>query len=77
MGVVEHFISNIELRSIGESALTAHIDVPKERLPGEIGEGVPITYVPARNTIFLSFALAWTEVLGVWDIFIGVNAFDL
>lgn len=76
MGVVEHFISNIDLRSIGGSALTADIDVPKERLPGEIGEGVPITYVPARNTIFLSFALAWAEVLGVWDIFIGVNALD-
>lgn len=76
MGVVEHFISNIDLRSIGRSALTADIDVPKERLPGEIGEGVPITYVPARNTIFLSFALAWAEVLGVWDIFIGVNALD-
>lgn len=50
--------------------------MPKERLPGEIGEGIPITYVPARNTIFLSFALAWAEVLGVWDIFIGVNELD-
>lgn len=76
MGVVEHLISNIDLRSIGGSALTADIDVPKERSPGEIGEGVPITYVPARNTIFLSFALAWAEVLGAWDIYIGVNALD-
>lgn len=76
MDVVEHLISNIDLRSIGGSALTADIDVPKQRASTEIGEGIPVTYVPARNTIFLSFALAWAEVLGSWDIFIGVNALD-
>lgn len=76
MGVVEHLISNIDLRSIGGSALTADIEVPKQRVAVEIGEGIPVTYVPARNTIFLSFALAWAEVLGSHDIFIGVNALD-
>lgn len=76
MGVVEHLISNIDLRSIGGSALTADIEVPKQRGAIEIGEGIPVTYVPARNTIFLSFALAWAEVLGAHDIFIGVNALD-
>lgn len=76
MGVVEHLISNIDLRSIGGSALTADIEVPKQRVAVEIGEGIPVTYVPARNTIFLSFALAWAEVLGAHDIFIGVNALD-
>lgn len=76
MGVVEHLITNIDLRSIGGSALTADIEVPKQRVVVEIGEGIPVTYVPARNTIFLSFALAWAEVLGARDIFIGVNAID-
>lgn len=76
MGVVEHLISNIDLRSIGGSALTADIEVLKQRVAVEIGEGIPVTYVPARNTIFLSFALAWAEVLGAHDIFIGVNALD-
>lgn len=76
MGVVEHLITNIDLRSIGGSALTADIEVPKQRVAVEIGEGIPVTYVPARNTIFLSFALAWAEVLGARDIFIGVNAID-
>jgi 7-cyano-7-deazaguanine synthase len=75
-GVVDHLISNIDLRSIGGSALTADIDVPKQRDSSDIGEGIPVTYVPARNTIFLSFALAWAEVLGAQDIFIGVNALD-
>lgn len=74
MGVVDHLISNIDLRSIGGSALTADIEVPKQRDSTEIGEGIPVTYVPARNTIFLSFALALAEVLGAHDIFIGVNA---
>lgn len=75
-GVVEHVIVDIDLRVFGGSALTSSIEVPKGRLAGEIGEGIPITYVPARNTIFLSFALAWAEVLGSSDIFIGVNALD-
>jgi 7-cyano-7-deazaguanine synthase len=60
----------------GGSALTSDAEVPKDRLPAELSTGVPITYVPARNTIFLSFALAWAEVLGSQDIFIGVNALD-
>jgi 7-cyano-7-deazaguanine synthase len=75
-GVREHVIADIDLRMFGGSALTAGIDVPKDRSIDELGEGVPITYVPARNTIFLSFALAWAEVLGAADIFIGVNALD-
>jgi len=76
IGIAEHLISNIDLRSIGGSALTSDVDVPKERSTDDIGDGIPITYVPARNTIFLSFALAWAEVLGAHDIFIGVNALD-
>jgi 7-cyano-7-deazaguanine synthase len=76
MGVAQHITVDIDLRSFGGSALTDDIDVPKERTGDEMGEGIPITYVPARNTIFLSFALAWAEVLGASDIFIGVNALD-
>ena len=72
-----HVIVDIDLRTFGASALTSDIDVPKDRPVGHIGDlGIPITYVPARNTIFLSFALAWAEVLGAGDIFIGVNALD-
>ena len=66
----------IDLRAFGGSALTADIAVPKGRAPEEMAHGIPITYVPARNTIFLSFALAWAEVLGASDIFLGVNALD-
>jgi 7-cyano-7-deazaguanine synthase len=76
LGVAEHIVVDIDLRKFGGSALTADIAVPKARSLAEIGEGIPITYVPARNTIFLSFALAWAEVLGCSDIFIGVNALD-
>jgi 7-cyano-7-deazaguanine synthase len=76
MGVTEHVIANIDLRRFGGSALTGNIAVPKDRALGEMGEGIPITYVPARNTVFLSFALAWAEVLEASDIFIGVNALD-
>jgi 7-cyano-7-deazaguanine synthase len=75
-GVVEHVVVEIDLRRFGGSALTGDIDVPKGRAPDEIACGIPVTYVPARNTIFLSFALAWAEVLGANDIFIGVNALD-
>ena len=75
-GVGRHIIQPIDLRSIGGSALTADIAVPKGRAMEEIGAGIPVTYVPARNTIFLSFALAWAEVLEAHDIFIGVNALD-
>jgi 7-cyano-7-deazaguanine synthase len=72
----QHRIANIDLRAFGGSALTDEIDVPKGRGEEEMEHGIPITYVPARNTIFLSFALAWAEVLGASDIFIGVNALD-
>ncbi len=76
MGVVEHVIADIDLRRFGGSALTADLPVPKARSLDEMGAGIPITYVPARNTVFLSFALAWAEVLGASDLFIGVNALD-
>ena len=76
MNVVEHVIAEIDLRVFGGSALTDDIEVPKSRNTKEMGNGIPITYVPARNTVFLSFALAWAEVLGAQDIFIGVNALD-
>lgn len=76
MGVAEHVVVDIDLRLFGASALTDDIAVPKGRSHEEMGHGIPITYVPARNTIFLSFALAWAEVLGSQDIFIGVNALD-
>ena len=76
MGVAEHKIADIDLRLFGGSALTDDIAVPKARSDTEIARGIPITYVPARNTIFLSFALAWAEVLKAHDIFIGVNALD-
>jgi 7-cyano-7-deazaguanine synthase len=75
-GVAQHTIIDIDLRSFGGSALTSDIDVPKGRSSEEMSDGIPITYVPARNTIFLSFALAWAEVLECGDIFIGVNALD-
>ncbi len=76
LGVAGHVVVDIDLRAIGGSALTADLPVPKGRSPAEMGEGIPVTYVPARNTIFLSFALAWAEVLGASDLFIGVNALD-
>ncbi len=76
LGVADHRTAKIDLRVFGGSALTADIDVPKGRDAAEMSHGIPITYVPARNTIFLSFALAWAEVLGANDIFIGVNALD-
>jgi 7-cyano-7-deazaguanine synthase len=75
-GVRDHVVADIDLRTFGGSALTADIDVPKDRTDAAISHGIPITYVPARNTIFLSFCLAWAEVLGASDIFIGVNALD-
>lgn len=75
-GVSNHVVAQIDLRQFGGSALTANTPVPKSRSADDIGTGIPVTYVPARNTIFLSFALAWAEVLGASDIFIGVNALD-
>jgi len=76
MDAMEHLIVNIDLRRIGGSALTSSLEVPKRRTEEEISHGIPITYVPARNTIFLSYGLAWAEVLSAPDIFIGVNAID-
>jgi 7-cyano-7-deazaguanine synthase len=76
LGAAQHRIATIDLRVFGGSALTDDIAVPKGRDAGEMAEGIPITYVPARNTIFLAFALAWAEVLESSDIFIGVNALD-
>ena len=75
-GVADHKTAVIDLRIFGGSALTDDIEVPKGRSADEMSHGIPITYVPARNTIFLSFALAWAEVLGSSDIFIGVNVLD-
>ena len=75
-GVADHVVVDIDLRTFGGSALTADIAVPKDRSSDAMATGIPITYVPARNTIFLSFCLAWAEVLGASDIFIGVNALD-
>lgn len=72
----EHRVVEIDLRAFGGSALTADIDVPKHEHVDELSDEIPVTYVPARNTIFLSYALAWAEVLGANDIFIGVNALD-
>jgi 7-cyano-7-deazaguanine synthase len=74
--VDEHLIVDIDLRRIGGSALTSDMAVPKGRNTEEMASGIPVTYVPARNTIFLSFALAWAETLGADDVFIGVNALD-
>jgi 7-cyano-7-deazaguanine synthase len=76
LGAKEHLVMDIDLRSIGGSALTDRIDVPKGRGEEDMQAGIPVTYVPARNTIFLSFGLAWAEVTGASDIFIGVNAVD-
>lgn len=76
LGAKEHLILHLDLRLIGGSALTADIPVPMGRSPEEIGAGIPPTYVPARNTIFLAHALAWTEVLGAEDIFFGANILD-
>ena len=75
-GVADHKVIDIDLRAFGGSALTDDIDVPKHDDAADMDEGIPVTYVPARNTIFLSFAMAWAEVLDASDIFIGVNALD-
>jgi len=75
-GVAEHRVITIDLRQFGKSALTDDIAVPKDRDESSMSADIPVTYVPARNTIFLSYALAWAEVLGVRDVFLGVNAID-
>src|SRR6476661_1650932 len=71
LGVARHVVVDLDLRAFGGSALTSDIPVPKDTPPERIGEGIPITYVPARNTVFLSLALAWAETLGAFDIFLG------
>ena len=76
VGVVEHVVQRIDLRAFGGSALTADIAVPKDRSPDQMAGSIPVTYVPARNTIFLAFALAFAEVRGAFDLGIGVNAID-
>ncbi len=76
LGVKEHLVIDVDIAKIGGSALTGDMDVPKARSEQEMKKEIPVTYVPARNTIFLSYALAWAEVLGASDIFIGVNAID-
>jgi 7-cyano-7-deazaguanine synthase len=76
LGAARHLVARIDLRMFGGSALTGEIEVPKGRSTTEMGQGIPVTYVPARNTVFLSFALAWAEVLEASDIFVGVNAID-
>jgi 7-cyano-7-deazaguanine synthase len=76
MGAARHVVLDIDLRQFGGSALTADIAVPKDRSLETMGHGIPPTYVPARNTVFLSLALAWAETLAATDIFIGVNALD-
>jgi 7-cyano-7-deazaguanine synthase len=76
LGADEHRAARIDLRIFGGSALTDEIAVPKQRSDEELSRGIPVTYVPARNTIFLSYALAWAEILAARDIFIGVNAID-
>ncbi|HET6459468.1 MAG TPA: 7-cyano-7-deazaguanine synthase QueC [Syntrophales bacterium] len=76
LGAKKHLVFNIDLRTFGGSALTDDIDVPKGRDELDMQRSIPVTYVPARNTIFLSYALAWAEILGVSDIFIGVTAVD-
>ena len=76
LGAKEHRVAKIDLRVFGGSALTDDLDVPKQRSEREITDGIPVTYVPARNSIFLAYALAWAEVIPANDIFIGVNAID-
>jgi 7-cyano-7-deazaguanine synthase len=76
LGAAKHVVVEFDLRTFGGSALTADIDVPKDRPAAAAADGIPVTYVPARNTIFLSFALAWAETLGSSDVFVGVNALD-
>ena len=76
LGASRHIVVKVDLRQFGGSALTAEIDVPKDRNAADMGHGIPITYVPARNTVFLSLSLAWAEVLEASAIFLGVNAID-
>jgi 7-cyano-7-deazaguanine synthase len=76
LGAKEHRVAKIDMRMFGGSALTDNVGVPKNRSETEIAHGIPVTYVPARNTVFLAYALAWAEIIHAADIFIGVNAID-
>jgi 7-cyano-7-deazaguanine synthase len=76
LGAAEHRVLHVDLRALGGSALTANLEVPRDRSLESMKAGIPITYVPARNTVFLALALGWAEVLNIFDIFIGVNAVD-
>jgi 7-cyano-7-deazaguanine synthase len=76
MGVVRHVVQDIDMRAFGGSALTSDLDVPRDRSAESMAGGIPVTYVPARNTVFLALALAWAETLNAFDIFIGVNCVD-
>jgi 7-cyano-7-deazaguanine synthase len=76
LGAAEHRVVQLDMRAFGGSALTADLPLPRDRTAAEMAGDIPITYVPARNTVFLSLALAWAEVLGSFDIFMGVNAVD-
>src|SRR5262249_32602107 len=76
LGAAEHRVIDIDLRAVGGSALTADVAVPKDRPAEEMARGIPVTYVPARNTVFLALALGYAEVLGSFDLFIGVNVLD-
>ena len=76
LGAKEHRVAKIDMRMFGGSALTDDVGVPKNRSETEIADGIPVTYVPARNTVFLAFALGWAEIIPAADIFIGVNAID-
>jgi 7-cyano-7-deazaguanine synthase len=76
LGAKQHRVAKIDLRIFGGSALTDNLDVPKQRSEKEMAHGIPVTYVPARNTIFLAYAVAWAEVISASDIFLGVNAID-
>src|SRR5947208_11133657 len=76
LGAKEHRLAKIDMRMFGGSALTDNVGVPKNRSETEIADGIPVTYVPARNTVFLAFALGWAEIIPAADIFIGVNAID-
>jgi 7-cyano-7-deazaguanine synthase len=76
LGAVEHRVIEVDLRAVGGSALTADVAVPKDRPADEMARGIPVTYVPARNTVFLALALGYAEVVGGFDIYIGVNAVD-
>ena len=76
LGAARHVVLPLDLRQFGGSALTTDVPVPKDRSDETMGESIPVTYVPARNTVFLAYALAWADVLGAFDIFVGVNALD-